>query len=487
MKRGPSIAIALVALIGFVFLFQTFDLKVSIGDSRAVAETDRVFWKEGKAGPASGRPDSFADLAEALSPAVVNIKTERLGKGPLGSPEDLLEEFFGRPGPSPRPQRPRRSQSTGSGFVIAEEGYVVTNHHVVDGVDKINVVFEDGEELEATVVGLDSKTDLALLKLKLEDGKTVAAAALGDSDVLRVGDWVMAIGNPFGLDHTVTVGILSARGRNINAGPYDDFLQTDASINPGNSGGPLIDMNGRVIGINTAINAAGQGIGFAIPINMAKSLLPQLLATGTVTRGWLGVQIQRVTPALAESFELDTPGGALVSQVFENSPAEKAKVKRGDIIVEFGGGPIDKYDDLPRRVASISPGTEVDLVVIRDGKRKTLKTVLDEMEQSDEIQLSSHEEHSSGLGLEVRALDKATSEQLGLDDDVKGVVIQSIDPDGPSADSGLRRGDVIVEANRESVSSAKDLEKAISKNEKQAVLLIQRGDSTHYTVIERGS
>jgi serine protease Do len=483
MKRHAIVAAVCFAVAGFLLLSQTLDINVQLRPNQAVAEAPgEAFWAEGEAGPTPGRPDSLADLAERLSPAVVNIQTERKAESGTSSPEDLFEEFFGRRNPHEKRRR-FRSESSGSGFAISEDGYIVTNNHVVENADKIIVAFEDGKELAAEVVGLDPKTDLALLKVEGDD--KLPAAPLGNSDGVRVGDWVMAIGNPFGLDHSVTVGILSAKGRNINAGPYDDFLQTDASINPGNSGGPLIDMKGRVIGINTAINAAGQGIGFAIPINMAKELLPQLRVLGSVTRGWLGVQIQRVTPALAESFGLDAPRGALISQVFEDSPAEKAKLERGDVIVEFNGTKIENYDDLPRRVAATSPGTKAQIVVMRGGKRKKLTTVLEKMEQASEVALTSHKRHSTDWGFEARELTPNLAEQLDLPDNTRGVVIDDVEPDGPAGRAGLRRGDVILEANQQKLESIKDLEQAIEESEDKAVLLIRRGDSTLYVALER--
>jgi serine protease Do len=485
MRARVLLVTVLFTAAGFLILSQSLSITVDLGTSQAVAAEDTVFWVEGDSKPVTGRPDSFADLAEGLSPAVVNIQTERTTESRFGSPEDLFEEFFGRGNPHRRKKQPRfRSESTGSGFVISQEGYIVTNNHVVEGADKIAALFEDGKELDADIVGRDPKTDLALLKVKSDEKLPVAA--LGDSDRIRVGDWVMAIGNPFGLDHTVTVGILSAKGRNINAGPYDDFLQTDASINPGNSGGPLIDMNGRVVGINTAINAAGQGIGFAIPINMVKDLLPQLRESGTVTRGWLGVQIQRVTPALAESFGLKSAEGALISQVFEDSPAEKAKLERGDVIVEFDGKPIKTYDDLPRQVASTAPGTAVDIVVVREGNRTGLKAVLERMEQDEEIALASHREgHSTDWGFKARDLTSSLIEQLGLPEDTGGVLIEDVDPEGPAARAGMRRGDVILEVNKQEVDDVPDLERALDDSDDSLVLLLQRGDSTLYLAVDR--
>ncbi len=478
MRHGKVLAAIGFAFAGLLILTQPLGLELRLRDNDASARvTGDVFWKEGQPGPALGRPDSVADLAEALSPTVVNIQTER--RSSVRRP-DIFEEFFGRPRRGP--QRPFRTEATGSGFVISKEGYIVTNNHVVEGADKIVVVLDSGEELDAEIVGRDPETDLALLRTNADHELPVAP--LGDSDRIRVGDWLMAIGNPFGLDHTVTLGILSARGRNINAGRYDDFLQTDASINPGNSGGPLFDMSGRVIGINTAINQNGQGIGFAIPINMAKELLPQLREVGTVTRGWLGVQIQRVNPALAKSFGLDEPRGALISMVFEDGPAHKARIKRGDVIVEFDGSAIDEFNDLPRIVANTAPETEVSVIVLRDGKAKTLKATLGKLKE-DELQLASTERHDSEWGFEVEALTSDVVERLDLDKDISGVLVTEVDPESGAYEEGLRRGDIILEVNRTEITRPDQVTRALEKEDEHAVLLVQRGEATLYLAIER--
>jgi len=459
----------------------------------ARAELGKPFWTEGEPGDASARPDSLADLAENVSAAVVNIKVDRK-QTMRGAPQELFEEFFGQRKPGEQGKKKGQPHqfsvpSTGSGFVVSGDGLIVTNNHVVENAEKMVAIFDDGTELEAKVVGRDPKTDLALIKVS--SPKKLTAVPLGDSDGVRVGSWVMAVGNPFGLDHTVTVGILSAKGRsNFGgeqiAGPYDDFLQTDASINPGNSGGPLIDMKGRVIGINTAIAANGQGIGFAIPINMAKSLLPQLLEHGAVTRGWLGVQIQRVTPALAKTFKIESAKGALVGQVFQNSPASKAKLERGDVITSFGGKPIKDYDDLPRIVASTPPGSAVEVEILRDGKPKKLQATLEKM-QEEEIQPASTEAADMDWGFEVQVLNEEIAGQLGLSDTAKGVVVSAVEPDSAAARAGLRPGDVIVEANRQKIDTPKQLKDALAKSNDSAVLLVQRGDGTLYLAIEKES
>jgi len=486
----PRTSITLAGLLGAA-LFASYTLlpvELELRTNTAEARDSRVFWTDGESGQAGARPDSFADMAETLAPAIVNIQIERTAKegARSGSPDELLEEFFGRG--RKRPRRAFPTQSSGSGFVISDDGYIVTNNHVIEDADEINVVFNDGSELPGVVVGTDPKTDLALIKVSSEEKMTVAP--LGDSKQVRVGEWVMAIGNPFGLDHTVTVGILSAKGRSgfagqRIAGPYDDFLQTDAAINPGNSGGPLIDNRGRVIGINTAIAATGQGIGFAIPINMARDLLPQLRETGSVTRGWLGVQIQRVDPKLAESFGLDRPEGALISQVFPNSPAEKAKLEQGDVIVEFGGERISDYDDLPRRVAATPPGSEVDVIVLRDGSRQQLTAVLEKMEDEPTIVPASHELPGSDWGFQADNLNPTIAQQLGLSEDTNGVVVTDVDPSGPAYEAGLREGDVIRECNRNDVTNVEDLEESLESDDARALLLLQRGDGRLFLPITR--
>ena len=333
---------------------------------------------------------NFAELAEHLDPSVVNVSTTQVVKGqrrsmprlPFPNPfgeRDPFEEFFERFFGGENPQREFRRRSLGSGFIINREGYIVTNNHVVENASDIKVSLSDKEEYDAKVIGRDPKTDVALIKIEAK--KELPAAPLGDSGKLRVGEWVMAIGNPFGLGHTVTTGIVSAKGRIIGAGPYDEFIQTDASINPGNSGGPLFNMNGEVVGINTAIIATGQGIGFAIPINAAKELLIPLREKGRVVRGWLGVQVQRMTPELAKSFGLDRERGALVADVMPDTPAEKAGIERGDVIIEFNGRKIDEMNDLPRVVANTTPNADVAVKLMRKGQEKTVQVKVAELKE----------------------------------------------------------------------------------------------------------
>lgn len=326
-----------------------------------------------------GFPKSFADLAEKVRPAVVNISTvttvrvpggpfhQFFGPGEEGPFGDFFRKFFGN-----IPDQEMKQQSLGSGFIVDRDGYIITNNHVVAGAEEIKVKLADGREFKAKVIGRDPKTDLALIKITTIF-ENLPTLGLGDSDAIRVGDWVLAVGNPFGLEHTVTQGIISATGRVIGAGPYDNFLQTDAPINPGNSGGPLVNLKGEVIGINTAIIAAGQGIGFAIPSNLAQRVTSQIKATGKVVRGSIGVSIQSMTPELAQALKIKEPHGALVSAVVRGGPAEAAGIKRGDVVVSFDGKDIKDASSLPPIVADTSPGKTVDVAVIRNGKEMRLK------------------------------------------------------------------------------------------------------------------
>src|SRR5919198_5616272 len=344
-------------------------------------------WEEGS-GAAPGEqpvPPAFVELAKHLRPAVVNISSKQVegkaapSRSPFGREEnDPFQEFFdrffgGRGGPR------RQRSGLGSGFIINSTGFIVTNSHVVEGATEIKVTLATKEEFDATLVGRDPKTDLALIKVK--SPKSLPTVPFGNSDALEVGEWVLAIGNPFGLGHTVTSGIVSAKGRIIGAGPYDDFIQTDASINPGNSGGPLFNMRGQVVGINTAIVASGQGIGFAIPIDLVKPLIPQLEKTGEVTRGYLGVSIQSITPDLAKALKLEDRQGALVAEVVPGGPAARAGIERGDIIVEFNGRKVEEMNDLPRLVASISPGTDVDVKLVRKSQEKVVRVKVAELKE----------------------------------------------------------------------------------------------------------
>ncbi len=430
--------------------------------------------------------ETFSELAEKLKPAVVNISTTQVVKqhplfrgrpSPFGEQDpfrEFWERFFG--GEIPREFETR---SLGSGFIINGEGYIVTNNHVVENAKEIIVALSNSKEYAAEVIGRDKKTDLALIKIDPKEDLPVAP--LGDSDKLEVGQWVMAIGNPFGLAETVTAGIVSAKGRVIGAGPYDDFIQTDASINPGNSGGPLFNMHGEVVGINTAIIATGQGIGFAIPVNMAKEIIPQLKEKGRVVRGWLGVGIQRVTGELAKSFGLEAPKGALVSQVFRNTPADQAGIKQGDIILEFDKKEIKEFGDLSRIVASTPPGKKVEMKVFREGKILTLETAVAEMEEKEEVAIAPSEKP---LGLTVQDITPEIARNLGLEG-VSGVVVTEVTQGSPAAEGGIRRGDVIQEVNRKPVENIEDFGQAIeeAKGQESILFLIKRGESSLFVTV----
>jgi serine protease Do len=365
---------------------------------------------------------------------------------------------------------------------INKDGHIVTNNHVVENATDIKVSLSDKEEFDATVVGRDAKTDLALIKIEAK--RDLPVAPLGDSEKLRVGEWVLAIGNPFGLGHTVTVGIASAKGRIIGAGPYDDFIQTDASINPGNSGGPLFNLNGEVVGINTAIVAAGQGIGFAIPINIAKEILTQLRDQGRVTRGWLGVQVQRVTPELAQSFGLERARGALVAEVQPNSPAEGAGLQRGDVIVRFRGEEIEDMHELPHVVATTPPGTEVDLRLVRQGEERTVRVKVGEMPEEQRQAAVGGGTPEDKLGLAVQELTPEIARSLDLPD-TRGVIVTGVAAGSPADEVGVRRGDAILEVNQRKIANLQEYRDALSRAEDgTAVLfLVRRGDSVMYVAL----
>jgi serine protease Do len=441
-------------------------------------------------------PDSFADLAEELSPSVVNISSTQKVKSsgiqdlkklfPKGHPFEDFNEFFKR---FELPQSSRQATSLGSGFIIDAQGHVVTNNHVVQGAEEIEVTFLDDRVYKAEVVGRDEKTDLAVLKITNADRK-FDHVKFGDSDEARVGDWIIAIGNPFGLGGTVTAGIISARARNINAGPYDDFIQTDAAINRGNSGGPMFDVEGDVIGINSAIyspSGGNVGIGFAIPVNMAKPIIEQLKQGKTVQRGWLGVKIQTVTEDIAESLGRDDLEGALVAEVTESSPAEKAGFKVGDLILRFDGEKIKNMRTLPKVVASTKVNKDVKVKVLRDGKDKTLSVVLGELKEDKvsvkELQEKGGEKEKIAgaeklLELSVVVIDATARDKYKLEEDAKGLLVLRVDPDSDAAIRGVQAGDIIVEIGQKKVASIKAAKEAVSdaeeKGRKTVLLLVRR-------------
>ena len=438
-------------------------------------------------------PDSFADLAQELLPSVVNISTTQVIEGragmklpklPPGSPfEDFFKEFFDHNQPE---KRSRRATSLGSGFIVGAEGYVVTNNHVIQDAEEITVILHGNTRLKAELVGRDKRTDIAVLKVKPKSKLT--AVKFGDSDSARVGDWVMAIGNPFGLGGTVTAGIISARGRDINAGPYDDFIQTDASINRGNSGGPMFNLKGRVIGINTAIfspSGGSVGIGFAIPSSVAGPVIKQLVKHGQVRRGWLGVHIQAVTEEIAETLGLKEASGALVASVIPDGPAEKAKMKAGDVILKFDGREVSKMRRLPRMVADTEVGKSVDILVWRGNKKVTLKAKVEELgETPAEVAAKTpgsrkgSESTIDVLGLQLSSITAKLKSKYSLGKDLKGVVVTKVTESGPAAEKGIRPGDVIVEISQQEVTEPADIEKKVAEAEKagrKSVLLLLEG------------
>jgi len=432
--------------------------------------------------------EAFSSVADRVTPAVVNVSTVPK-RGSAGSDEQRFREYFGDEFYDRYfKRRPREdSRSTGSGVIVDPSGYILTNNHVIENAQDITVRLSDSRKFTATLVGRDPKTDVAVLKV---DAKApLPAAELGDSDRLRVGQWVIAIGNPFGLDRTVTAGIVSATARNrVGVTTYENFIQTDASINPGNSGGPLLSLDGRVIGINTAIVAAGQGIGFSIPINEAKSVMAQLIARGRVVRGWLGIVIQDVTDELATSFGVSEKEGVLVSDVMKGGPGEAAGLRAGDVIVELGGTKIHEVPDLQRRVANVNPGQTVPMVVIRDRSSTKMNVKVGEM-PSEDTSVAAVEAGPEGFGLQAEALAPDTAERLSLPF-TEGLLVTDVTTGGPADRAGLRRGDVILEVDRQPVHDAPGLQKALSAVPpgRSVLIRVHRPGSdarTQYLVLER--
>ncbi len=453
----------------------------------------------------------FADLADRLIPTVVNISTTTTVERPRGrfpeespfnrSPfEEFFRDFFEN---RPMPNGPRRAQSLGSGFVIdAREGFVVTNNHVIADADEVRVIFADDTSVEAEVVGRDEKTDLAVLKIDPE-GLDLQEIDWGDSDEMRVGDWVIAIGNPFGLGGTVTTGIISARARNINAGPYDDFLQTDASINRGNSGGPMFNMAGEVVGINTAIyspTGGSVGIGFAIPTALARPVISQLIEFGRTRRGWLGVRIQEVTDEIAESLGLDEPRGALVAEVTPGSPAAEGGIETTDIIISFDGKEVDETRELQRIVAETAVDSRVPVTVWRDGEERRMRITVGELEVAEEQGLlnasarpelpdDARDSSIDELGLSLSAMDERLIEEFGLEPDTEGVVITAVDENSEAWRRRLRPGDVIREFNQREVTSPEDVIEEIEKiqgneGQRNVLLFIEERNGTRFVTLQ---
>jgi serine protease Do len=450
-------------------------------------------------------PENIADVAEQVIDAVVNVSTSQKVEAKLGNMPDLppgspMEEFFeeffknrrGQGGPGDQDRMPRRVTSLGSGFIIDSSGLVVTNNHVIADADEINVILNDGTKLTAQIVGKDTKSDLALLRVHPD--KPLKSVNFGDSDKLRLGEWVIAIGNPFSLGGTVTAGIVSARHRDINSGPYDNYIQTDAAINRGNSGGPLFNLNGDVVGVNTAIispSGGSIGIGFAVPSNSAVAVINQLREFGETRRGWLGVRIQQVTDDIAESLSIKPTRGALVAGIDEHGPAKPGGIEAGDVIVKFDGHDIKEMHDLPRIVADTPVGKEVDVVVIRKGKEETHTVKLGRLEDGEKAAAADAKKDAAPeqksvvqktLGLELSSLSDDLRKKFKVRDNVKGVIVTGVDPSVGAAapDKRLSPGDVIVEVQYEAVGNPADLQSRIealkTQGKKVAVLLVSNGD-----------
>lgn len=418
-------------------------------------------------------PESFSSLAEMVSPAVVNIRTEKIIRGggrvfrhfsrnPFGK-NDPFHNFFDRFFDDEGREREYTQRSLGSGFIIDKDGYIVTNNHVIENADKIKVKLKNGKEFEAEIVGRDPNTDLALIKIKTKND--LPDIKLGDSDALKVGQWVMAIGSPFGLEHTVTAGIVSAKGRVIGSGPYDDFIQTDASINPGNSGGPLINMKGEVVGINTAIHAGGQGIGFAVPINLAKGVIEQLKKYGEVTRGWLGVTIQSLNRDLAEYYGIEDGKGVLVVDVVPGDPADEAGIKPKDIILEVNDKKVATSRDLTKMIAGIGVGEEVKVKVLRDRQEMTFKVRIGKRPEKQVAIGRPKKDYEDNLGIRVSKLSPETAQKFNITN-TKGVFVIDIEPGSKGEKAGVLAGDIIKEVNHKPIKTVKDYHKVIKKIKK---------------------
>jgi len=427
-------------------------------------------------------PENFSNLSEKASPAVVNIRTVKTIKGggrvfrhfsrdPFGKDdpmEDFFEKFFGE-----KPQHEFKQRSLGSGFIIDKEGYIVTNNHVIENADKIKVKLNNGKEFDAEIIGRDPNTDIALIKIK--PARHLPAVKVGDSDALKVGQWVIAIGSPFGLEHTVTAGIVSAKGRVIGSGPYDDFIQTDASINPGNSGGPLINMNGDVIGINTAIVAGGHGIGFAIPINLAKGIINQLKKHGEVTRGWLGVAIQDLNEDLAKYYGVEGKKGVLVAEVFPGDPADEAGIKPKDIIVGVNGEKVETGRDLTRIIANFGVGENVKIKLLRNNREKTVNVKIAKRKNSKVLARKTQTGQEDELGIQISKLTPEIADRFNIKEH-KGIVVVEVASGSKAESAGVLVGDIVKEINRTRINTVEEYNNTIKKCKKgeSIELLIKR-------------
>ena len=433
--------------------------------------------------------EGFADLVEQVEPSVVTIEVSKktsvqptqFGGDPRAN--EFFQRFFGAPGQGPAEAQPVRG--AGSGFIIDADGFVVTNYHVVEGAEEVTVHLVDGREYEATIVGQDDKTDLAVLKI---DAPDLDIAQFGDSDDTRVGDWVVAIGNPFGLGGTATAGIVSARGRDLRSGPYDDYLQIDAPVNRGNSGGPVFNTDGEVVGVNTAIispNGGSVGIGFAIPSNQVDEIVAELKRDGVVERGWLGVSLQDLDEELASSLGLEASAGALVTEVTGDSPAAKGGIEIGDVIIEFDGSAVENGKYLARRVGAADPGDKVAIRVHRGDDLVTLKVRLGS--PSNAVAANTAEQAIESLGMSLVPLDDELRAELGVDENLSGVVVTRVEPGSAAAEVGVRRGDILVSVDRQTVRSAKDLGDVLAgakaDGRESVAALVKRGAGQRYAVL----
>jgi serine protease Do len=492
-----ALAVALVAGGGLVWTFASSEHPV-FSAARAVTFSVAPSPQGGQGGTGSWA-EGFAGTVEPLLPAVVNISTKRMvqqSRQQAPSQDDpLFRRFFGDQfgnGNNDQP-RERDERSLGSGVIVSPDGYILTNNHVIEGATDIQVFLKDKRQLKAKLVGADPRTDLAVLQIPATG---LASVKLGDSTKLRVGDIVLAIGDPFGIGETVTMGIVSATGRRSpelagSDGGYADFIQTDAAINPGNSGGALVNARGELVGINAAIisgSGGNQGIGFAIPVNMARGVMEQILKNGKVTRGYLGVIIQPVTPELAKAFALPSVDGALIGDVTPNSPGAKAGLLKGDVVVALDGHVVPEYEDLRLQVSQMAPGTTVKLDVLRAGQKRQLSVTLGELPETTNAKAATPDapgdDAVQGLGLQLSALTADIAQQLNLPAGIRGVVVSNVDPDGVAAEAGLQRGDLIQEVNRKPVASVDQFRAAVRDAGSQPLLLlINRAGTTNYTVI----
>jgi serine protease Do len=484
-RKGILVLIVAVTLMAMMTFPVTglFFFPQSTGVPEAAAAVEKL--------PPIEKPASLADLVDKLRPAVVNIHTTATLKSRRGLPrgsdipghplfrnDDLFRRFFGD-----IPEREFKQQNLGSGFIVSSDGYIFTNNHVVERADKIRIKLADGKEYDAEIKGQDANTDIALLKIN-PTAHALPVVKIGDSDKLRVGDSVFAIGNPFGLELTVTAGIVSAKGRVIGSGPYDNFIQTDASINPGNSGGPLFNLDGEVVGINTAIVARGQGIGFAIPINTAKNMFEDLKAKGKVIRGWLGITVQDVTREIAENLKLKEIRGALVGNVIKREPAEKAGMKPGDIIIAVDGRKIKDTPDLLRIVAVIPVGKKIIVAVLRDGQEKHLTVIVGERKETKE--LARQVQPSDQMGMTVQEITPELAVHFGLAEKT-GVIVTQVKEGGPADEAGLLTQDILLQVNRIKITSLKDYLAEISREGAEEVLLIlvKRAETSFFVTLRK--